>query len=215
MSQPRILLFGLSADPPTGEGGHLSLVRWAATRGHFPELNGPIDALWIIPVYRHAFAEKSTLSPFEHRIEMCRLCFLEESYPVSVEVLDVERDIARRRPQERIGTIDVVDELQQAYPKARFGLLLGADTAQDLVSGRWKAGERLLSTVTLVAVPRAGFEDRGGVVMAHEAPALGRVSSTAARKAKGADLRRWVTPKVADYIEGRGLYRTSPTSSAP
>ena len=45
----RVCLFGLSADPPTGHGGHLGIVAHLASMEMFDEVR-------VIPVYRHMFA---------------------------------------------------------------------------------------------------------------------------------------------------------------
>lgn len=207
----RVLLFGLSANPPTGEGGHLGLVRWAAERREHPELGGELDAIWVLPVHRHAYEDKSDLAPFRHRLEMCRRCFEGRDLPVRVVVDDAERVVSEGRPSQPIGTIDVVEHLQGREPDARFGLLLGADTARDLLQGRWKRSGDLLSRVGLVVVPRAGFAPPSDLDLpiADDAPALGSVSSTQARgRVKRGRLREVVTPEVADYIETHGLYRS-------
>ncbi|MEL6187572.1 MAG: nicotinate-nicotinamide nucleotide adenylyltransferase [Myxococcota bacterium] len=204
----RVLLFGLSADPPTGEEGHLGLVRWAARRTTYPELGGPIDAMWILPVFRHAYAEKSGQTSFVHRFEMSRLCFEGRNEPVPIVVSDAERELAAARPEERLGTIDLLDHLEARHSGTRFGFLLGADTARDLFLGKWKGGHTLLTRAGWVVVPRVGvsLDPDLGVVWAHDAPALGKVSSTAARRAHSKERLRWLTPEVAAYVERHGLY---------
>jgi hypothetical protein len=42
----RVCLFGLSADPPTGHGGHVGIVR---------ALRTTFDDIRVLPVYRHTF----------------------------------------------------------------------------------------------------------------------------------------------------------------
>lgn len=204
----RVLLFGLSADPPTGEDGHLGLVRWATKRSEYPELGGPIDALWILPVFRHAFSEKSGLSAFAHRLEMSRRCFENQGGTVPVVVSEAERELAEAHPGERLGTIDLVEHLEARHPGTRFGFLLGADTARDLFLGKWKRGKELLRRVGWVVVPRQGvtLEPGLGISLAEDAPPLGRVSSTAVRRARPEDRHRWLTPEVAAYVERHRLY---------
>lgn len=43
-----ICLFGLSADPPTGYGGHVGIVQTLQQQNQW-------DEIWVIPVYRHTF----------------------------------------------------------------------------------------------------------------------------------------------------------------
>jgi nicotinate (nicotinamide) nucleotide adenylyltransferase len=204
----RILLFGSSANPPTGAGGHLGLVRWAARRDAQPELGGPLDAIWVLPVYRHVYPEKAELAPFEDRVRMCELTFEGEGGPVPVEVSRVEAEAAGASGPEGPphGTLDVIEQLEARHPDARFGLLLGADTAEDLRAGRWRRSAELLARVPLVVAPRRGAASAPGE--AADAPRLEPVSSSAARAAAAdpARLRELVTPQVAAYIEDRGLY---------
>jgi len=67
MSAPRrICLLGSSCNPPTGDGGHRLLAK------HFAAL---YDEVWVLPVYKHIFANKSNLAPFEERVAMARINF--------------------------------------------------------------------------------------------------------------------------------------------
>src|SRR5262245_39596359 len=78
-SPKTVLLFGLSADPPTGLEGHDGIVRWGAESLRFPAHEtlpeAPVDQVWVFPVYRHAFSEKRQITPFAHRLEMARRAF--------------------------------------------------------------------------------------------------------------------------------------------
>ena len=55
----RVCVYGLSANPPTGEGGHATIVA---------HLRRMFDEVWVLPVYRHAFESKSNLAPYDHRV---------------------------------------------------------------------------------------------------------------------------------------------------
>jgi hypothetical protein len=123
-----VAVFGLSANPPTHTCGHAGVVRHVApladevraraggatprtrtrrasspaglpcarTRTHTPQL-------WVLPVFQHAFASKSNLAPFEHRLRMCELG-LAAAAP-GVRVLDTERHVceAQARGVQRRG----------------------------------------------------------------------------------------------------------------
>ena len=65
----QICLFGTSANPPTGEGGHVEIVKSLSALDRFDEVR-------ILPVYSHMFANKRTqLLSYEHRINMCNIAF--------------------------------------------------------------------------------------------------------------------------------------------
>lgn len=182
MPSRTVILFGLSANPPTGMGGHAGIVQWAIEQPSFSELNGrPADEIWILPVFVHAFEDKRDMPSFEHRLEMARLNFL--SLPGAqgrVHVLATERDVAqhpqgtspssivarhdqtqRQTPTPtptptRIGTIDVVRYLLARHPNTEFALLLGGDTFDDLHHGRWKESDALRALVKVIRIPRRG-----------------------------------------------------------
>ncbi len=205
----RVVVFGLSANPPTGLGGHAGLVRWAATRARLEAWDGEgPDEVWVLPVYRHAFRAKRDMASFEHRMAMAKLAF--EHLPhlsARVRVLDTERTVAEafavRDARAVPGTIDVVRFLRDDHPGVAFALLLGADTYRDLLEGRWKESEALLKMVAILAVPRPGVST--SVPAAEDPPALDEISSSAVR-ADFAGRAIALQPSVRAYIEAHGLY---------
>jgi hypothetical protein len=71
MPSPRrqVCLFGTSANPPTGDGGHTGIVKALSKLDSFHEIR-------ILPVFRHTFASKrKQLESFHHRYNMCKLSF--------------------------------------------------------------------------------------------------------------------------------------------
>lgn len=148
----RVLLFGLSANPPTGESGHLGIVQHLSSLGQW-------DEVWVMPVYRHMHHKDSVLVSYDHRLNMCRLNFEgrapralkhkgQEPYdddhdveqgagPKSrVRVMKVEKEVVEHHLRQalangqsadsvRVGTIDVVQYLKEAMPSTQFGLTLG------------------------------------------------------------------------------------------
>eukprot|EP00553_Chaetoceros_curvisetus_P003568 CAMPEP_0204629914 /NCGR_PEP_ID=MMETSP0717-20131115/19180_1 /ASSEMBLY_ACC=CAM_ASM_000666 /TAXON_ID=230516 /ORGANISM="Chaetoceros curvisetus" /LENGTH=58 /DNA_ID=CAMNT_0051646983 /DNA_START=22 /DNA_END=195 /DNA_ORIENTATION=- len=53
----RICLFGLSADPPTGKGGHMSIVQYLSNlKSPLDETQLEFDEVRVLPVYRHMFS---------------------------------------------------------------------------------------------------------------------------------------------------------------
>lgn len=82
----RVCLFGLSANPPTGEGGHVGIVRELSqmmTRVknddetcRNEEEEEKFHEIRILPVFSHMFNEKRGMQvSYEDRLEMCRLAF--------------------------------------------------------------------------------------------------------------------------------------------
>ena len=142
-SNMSIALFGLSGNPPTYLGGHAGIVKYLISTAKF-------DEIWILPVYRHSYASKRALELYDHRMEMCRLNFEEESTGAcKVRVLSLERDVYLQLTKDvedkssiRMGTIDIVRWLL-AHVSSSFSytLILGTDTYNDLLKGKWKESE--------------------------------------------------------------------------
>ncbi len=208
-----VLIFGLSANPPTGLGGHAGIVRWAATRTQLEAFKGQgVDQVWILPVFRHAFSNKRDMPAFEHRLAMAKIAFEDEMPELEgrVRVLDVERTLGQAAASEgartgevRVGTIDVLRHLQAEHPEARMALLLGADTYRDLKDGKWKNAKALQAMAPVVALPRSGIE---GAARA-DGPALTAVSSTEVRASSDPlFLAQALQPGVLSYVRAHRLY---------
>lgn len=222
-----VLLFGLSANPPTGMGGHAGIVSWGAQdlRVDLPNDEKPaqarervgIDEVWVLPVYKHAFASKSNLLPFEHREAMAKLAFSElPGLEGRVKVQDTERQVIEgafaqaakegRDPSTvRVGTIDMVRKLMDDHPDTQFVLALGGDTFADLRGGKWKEGDTLQQLVPIVVLPRAGVDGVAGTE--ENAPKLTDISSTKVRGSTDeAFLSEALHPKVLAYMKANKLY---------
>lgn len=209
----RILLFGLSANPPTGAGGHCGLVR------HFCE-EGMFDELWIVPVYRHMFRSKrEQLVDFETRYEMCCAAFEELSSPEClVQVVRAEKEVfdaavaAHGGPAEdvSVGTYDLVRYLSGQHPDAHFSFLMGTDTYADLRSGKWRRSEDLLDLLSIAVVRRLGEPEAPELRpqdSLHEVASSTDVSSTAVRQSTSmTELGELVHPKVLQIMLREGLY---------
>lgn len=59
-----VLLYGLSANPPTALQGHMGAVSYCRQF---------VDEVWLLPVYQHIYSSKRALAPFNHRVRMCEL----------------------------------------------------------------------------------------------------------------------------------------------
>ncbi len=142
----RIALFGLSANPPTGECGHVGIVRALVKSGRF-------DEIWILPVYQHMYSSKRNLVAYDQRLQMCRVAFVPESSPSCVvKVLMTEREAFEAAADKpgvdaktvRVGTIDVIKFIKSRYEPGKvpdLSLVLGSDTFKDIMSGKWKDSE--------------------------------------------------------------------------
>ena len=220
-----VLLFGLSANPPTGLKGHMGVVKY------FRLL---YDEIWLLPVYQHIYSSRRQLAPFAHRVEMCRLALetlrSEVNGGAVIKVVEEERklieDIAAttKRPQElRLGSIDLVTYLMAKYPDTSFTLLVGGDTYADLVANKWKRGHELMQLVKILVVDRQGVESSWKAETKRDIPVasvqyihipeLTDVSSTMARATTDRNkLATYLDPAVLNYIIQHQLYAFKTTS---
>ncbi len=222
-----VMLFGLSANPPTHMGGHAGIVSWGAENlkadlpnDEKPELareNVAMDEVWVMPVFKHLFSSKSNLVDFDHRFNMAKLAF--ENLPGiegRVKVSDVERQVITEALDQavqkgegpesvRVGTIDIVERLIADNPDTEFVLALGGDTYRDLKGGKWKRGDDLQAQVPIVVIPRKGVDGVEG--SEDNGPELTDISSTKVRGSIDLEfLQGALHPDVLQYIQDHDLY---------
>jgi nicotinate-nucleotide adenylyltransferase len=181
-AQRTIGIFGGSFNPP--HVAHQMLMLYVLeTRD--------VDAVWMIPTYRHPFAKE--LLDFEHRCRMCELAAA--ALGARALVSRIEGELAR--PVSR--TLETIEVLRARHPDAGFRLVIGADILQE--SHKWFGWDRIVDLAPPIVVGRGGL-DAPGVDM----PA---VSSTAIRERlrRGEPVDDLVPRAVARYIAEQGLYR--------
>lgn len=180
-----IALFGGSFDPP--HLGHVLAATWA-------RLVGGVDAVWVLPVARHAYGKH--LSPWPQRWALCQAAFA----PLPFVTL---RDDELRNPEGY--TFTLLERLRAAHPHDRFSLVGGTDTSRDLVN--WYRGAELSTMLDVIAVPRRGFDDT------HPA-ALPAISSTQVRDRlqHGAAVDELLPPAVAELIAANHWYHPGEVS---
>jgi len=175
----RIALFGGSFDPP--HLGHVLAACTARAKG--------AEAVWVLPSARHPYGKD--LSPWDQRLTLCRAAF--EPLGSWCEVREDEQDNPGGY------TVDLVEALARRHPGNTWLLVGGTDTARDL--HRWHRGADLARLVTVLAVPRRGYDDT------HPA-ALPAISSSGLRAdiAAGHSWRERVPDAVGDLIADHHWY---------
>lgn len=190
----RVAVFGGSFDPP--HLGHQLAALYVLE-------TFPVDALWLVPVYRHAFDKP--LSPFSHRLAMCHL--VAESLGPRVFVSTVEQDLAGPSY-----TLNTIRRLQAEFPGAEFSLVIGSDLLKE--RERWHGFSDLSVAVRFLVLSRGGAEADSTALRlpTDEWPlhpmTLPEVSSTLVRAAlrRGEKPTGLVSLRVLNYIHRHGLY---------
>ena len=198
----RIGIYGGTFNPP--HLGHFRVVQSA-----FSALQ--LDMLYVIPAFQAPNKQGEVFEEPEHRLQMLQLCFGDEP---RITVSDCE---LRRGGISY--TVETVQQLKQEHPDAELILLLGADSFLSFDS--WYQWEQILQNASLAVFARGNkneqtaiaekslqLEGYGARIYMAEHP-ITTVSST--------DIRRMLAfrcaddflhPKVATYVQWKGLYDT-------
>lgn len=189
-ARPRVALFGGSFNPPH-LAHQIAMLVVLETE--------PVDQLWMIPTYRHAFGK--ALVDFDDRVAMCRRAAAPLGPRVSVS--EVERELGRAQSR----SYDTVIELGRRHPGASFRLVVGEDILAE--RDAWHRWDDLARLAPPIVLGRAGLTPTSGAEADPHRIALPAVSSTEvrARLARGETAVPLVPRSVMDYIAERGLYR--------
>lgn len=196
----RIGIFGGSFDPVHRE--HKNFVRAALK-------SLQLDKLIVMPAHTPPHKQGRSLSSNADRLAMCQLAFADLE---KVEVSDFELSQGGTSY-----TYLTCAHVRQCYPNADIFFLVGTDMLRNFPF--WKYPEKILEMVELAV---SGREDEEGWWQREQEVFTQRfgkpfvkidyngdaVSSTQIRVLAGACMRldTFVDEKVADYIEGKGLY---------
>lgn len=184
MTDRRIAIYGGSFDPP--HLGHVLSIAWTLSAAD-------IDAIWIIPTWKHAF-NKAHGASFEERMSMCELAF---SFFRNVEISDIER---------RLGgvsrTLDTLHALTAEHPDASFRLLVGSDVLP--TTDRWHRWAEVVRIAPPLVVGRQDYPNPEGCPIS-----IPNVNSTDIRSdlASARDITGLVPITVIEHIRSRGLYQ--------
>lgn len=183
VTQRRVAVYGGSFDPP--HLGHVLSVAWALSAT-------PIDEVWIIPTWKHAFGKAHSAS-FEHRMAMCELAFAPFR---RVAFVDIER---------RLGgvsrTLATLEALREDQPDAELRLLIGADVLS--TTDRWHRWDDVVRMAPPLVVGREGYPASPGCPIA-----IPDVSSTDVREAlaRGHEPTGLIPMAVIEHIRAHDLY---------
>lgn len=179
----RVGIFGGSFNPP--HVAHVLAV-------HYALLVGPIDELWVVPVFQHPFSKE--LASFEDRLAMCELAFRGLA---RATVSTVERELGGESL-----TLRTLERLRELHPTWAFRLVIGSDVVPDLP--KWHRFDRIAELAPPLVLERKGATSREARAL------LPEISSTAVRElfAKGAleEVGSLVPHEVVTYVRERGLY---------
>lgn len=160
----------------------------------------PLDAVWIVPTYRHAFGKD--LAPFADRVAMCRLAMA----PLGARavVSELEAELASRPGFVASRTLELLEELYARHPEHQFRLVLGTDILAE--TDKWYRWDDVARLAPPIVIGRAGHLPAGAKATGLAMP---EVSSSEVRQrlASGDAVGDLLPREVVRYIGERGLYR--------
>ena len=152
--------------------------------------SGSADAVWLVPVFRHAFEGQhdKTLAPFADRVRWCEAMTMDLKGPAVVSRVEAELPIPSY-------SIDTLDFLADKHSDHSFHLVIGADVLDAVDS--WKEWGRIQTEYTPIVVGREGYS------VELDAPIFPNISSTEVRRraSMALPLNGLVTPSVAQLLE--------------
>ena len=177
----QIAVYGGSFNPP--HRAHGMVLSWLLE-------SGSADAVWLVPVYRHAF-EKShgkVLADFQDRVAWCEA--LARPFGRRVEVSQVESQLPTPSY-----TVDTLEHLARTYPEHRFRLVVGADILEQVTG--WRRWEHIEERFPPIVVGREGYSSPPNV------PVFPAISSTRIRRllSTGGDATGLLTPEVERMLK--------------
>lgn len=198
----RLGIYGGTFDPP--HSGHLALARAAAD-----QLNLDL-VLWVLtPNPPHKTGQ--VISPLADRLAMLVLA-IEGQPSFQLSMVDIDRPPPHY-------AVDTIRLLRNQYPQTAIFYLIGEDSLRDLP--RWHHPSELIAAVDGLGVHRREGANADLIRLAASLPGLPaklhwidaplqRISSTSLREAalSPEQLSRYVSPKVAAYIQAHHLYQT-------
>jgi nicotinate-nucleotide adenylyltransferase len=198
----RVALFGGSFDPP--HVGHQLACLYVL-------LTYPVDQVWMIPVYRHAFDKRC--APFAQRVALCELAAA--AVGPRVRVCTIEEELSGQSY-----TLRTVQALRERHPEHEFALVVGADLSKE--RERWYGWPELAKLVPFLVLGRGGVSGSGGPVppardhVHADGIELPAVCSTDVRaRLQGGELPEGlVDRRVLAYIVEHGLYGARPPAAA-
>ncbi len=188
----RIALYGGSFNPP-----HLAHQLACATV--LAAAHPPVDEVWLIPTFQHAFDKP--LAPFTDRHAMCEASA--RIFGGRVKVSRVEEELGGASY-----TLRTVKALRHRRPEHDFSLVIGTDLVAE--RPRWHGWDELSALIDFTVVGRESVVPLPLSPRDHRVPIeLPNVSSTEARRriAAGEATQGVLDERVAAYIAAHHLYR--------
>lgn len=174
--------------------GHLIIANYMAE-------STDLDEVWLVVTPHNPHKKRATLAADYDRLDLVEMAV--EGHP-RLRASDIEFDLPKPSY-----TIDTLAYLKEKHPEHEFRLIMGGDNLKTL--HKWKNYEQILAHYGVYVYKRPAY-DLGELaehpsVSLFDAPLMA-ISSSLVRKMiqEGKSIRYWVTDKVLEGIESKGMY---------
>lgn len=202
MNHLTVGILGGSFNPMTT--GHVHIANNAMNATKSGEYDSVLDEIWLMPCSGHTFGKK--LLPAEDRIKMINMTINSLSkYRVC------EYEILNKSNGSTYETLTELNKITNGLP-IDFYYIIGSDNSQTME--KWINYKKLISEFKFIVIPRPGYTVADWAKEEPHIISCGQnmrdISSTKVRnlaeKKEYKEMRKYVFPSVADYIESNDLY---------
>lgn len=196
--QNTVIIFGGAFNPP--HIGHAMMIEAATRLSH-------ADEIWVMPS-KDRGDKKVSASGTD------RICMLERmsedlsfaSFPIPIVISDFELKLPGLTK-----TVETKEALEQAYPHTVFTFLIGSEILPDIKT-KWVRGDELWQSAHFLVLARVSEIPQNlpsNFTVLGEGSRGADISSTFIREivSHGASGIPYVTPRVAEYMREKSLYR--------
>lgn len=170
-----------------------------------------LDKIIFIPTGIQPLKSIEQLAPAQDRYEMTKFLVKKNKRFI---ISDIE--IKEAKKGKKSYTIETITKLKKKYLGAELYLIIGEDSLQEILQGKWKKGFTLFTKVKFIVVSRRGYKPdynqlkRRGLMKKIQFIKVDiSISSTEIRERikNSQDIKKYVFNEVANYIIKKGLYQ--------
>jgi nicotinate-nucleotide adenylyltransferase len=192
----KIGVFGGTFNPP--HLGHLLIAKKVIKKFGFKKL--------LLMVTGKPALKTKDLAPIKDRLEMTKIL---AQYHPKFEVSKIE--IERAKKGKKSYTIETIGELKKRYKNEEIYWIIGEDSLNEILEGKWKGGLKIFDEAKFVVIERPGYKKKIPKKIKEKIEIIKLnipISSTEIREKirKKEDVSKMVPIKILKYIKKKKLY---------
>ncbi|MCX7779052.1 MAG: nicotinate-nucleotide adenylyltransferase [Patescibacteria group bacterium] len=150
--------------------------------------------------------KKNDLAPIKERMAMAKIL---TSYNHRLEISDLE--VKKAKKGKTSYTTETIRDLQKKYPLTEIYWLIGEDSLQEILQGKWRGGLSIFNQAKFIVFQRPGIKVKIPKNIFKKIKNIKlkvSISSTEIREKikNGKDVSKMVPKKILGYIKKKKLY---------